>query len=539
MAWYINGKAAAGFGISNIEIRLINLDSDECTLTVDAAMDGTITYDGVTIAAGTYIIVTNDAVVRFQGICQAPTRTGSARTEGVKIVALGPWERLKRVVYLQTFPMDTGASGAYTETNKTTAKGQISGSISTLVTALLTYPTTLSDLSSTYAVGTVDLPSINLPLTPILNQTVGDLIRQCLRFVPDAVSYVNYAVSPPTINIVKSASTALGTVSVDIATPQVDQLDYHSRDDIAVPNVVIDYYRNERVVTYAPSGFEQPLAGTRTEIPQFVSRDYYPSATPVAGSVVLAKQLSGDIERAIVTPWPLVAMSSFLTGWSLADRTAGAANYLRWAAVMRRWRSSTDDSAWDPSWYMGNVDVWTITGYRTAHPAIPQVSAEDAIAMFASDLSWLTIPPELAYGSDFQASGAGWYPIQIRAHQNCYSGGTIVAQLDTNLEAMWCPSINWQPLKQTVPESAPTGAAQTIYDQRSALRYQGTIGIVGTDPSFAGAANRKISLVNGSTVLATGLIQQTTHNVANGRTTLQFGPPEHLSTQDLIAMLQL
>lgn len=89
------------------------------------------------------------------------------------------------------------------------------------------------------------------------------------------------------------------------------------------------------------------------------------------------------------------------------------------------------------------------------------------------------------------------------------------------------------------PESPPSGLAASYYACRNVLQWQGTLVLHEEECSGVVKVGNTLNLTNGRTAWASmiALVQQTTEDLFKGKTEVTFGPPEHLSPQDFIAMM--
>jgi hypothetical protein len=546
--WTINGRTAEALSASALTLRFVNLESDECRLTLGGAFDAALPE----FAAGQPLAVLKDALCVFRGRCEAPERAAAGNAEAVVVKALGPFERLKRVVYAQSLDYDTGGESAYTATAKTTSRCLVSGDLATAVAAILAYPATLSDHAGQYAVGTIDLPTVDLPEQELFDLTCAEALRTVLKWVPDAILYVDYEPDIPTVNVVMSGSAHLATLERDIsALPAGETIaipELKSRDDIQVPNVIIDYVRQQRERTLVRvSNTVDPSIEEKAGY-AWVSTDSYPSAVVSAGTLRRTVVLRGSPAKSWQTnALNGISLFAWLPNFTAANWTSNV-SAARFKAFWNRWRPDISTTGWtnivvnsfamiiqtwitrEPEASLGyTVDVAHDDVYELADTAGYRIGLLDEFAAgggFGNYLYLCRVFVSQSVSADGDGVGGAWTIETLAPYVPClwkWAGTSFDYVLYTD---------------DPDSQSAPTGIAEQVYNQRSVLRNQGQAILTADEPVMPSARARLLRLADGSSELGSGLIQQAAVDVFGGRTTLQFGPPNHLSPQDLVAMLR-
>jgi hypothetical protein len=545
MGWTVNGRAPADLGVENISLRLVNMESDECRLPLRASMDDAL----AAFAAGQPLVIAKDGATVFRGLCESPERGGTGSAEGVTAKALGPWERLKRVVYAQSLTYDTGGTPAYTGTAKSTSRVRISGDLATAVAAILAYPATLSDHAGQYAAGVIDLPDIDIPEQELLDVACSDALRTVLRFVPDAIVFVDYAPEVPTINVVMSGSERLTTHTQDVADRDaVSTLEYRARDDIQVPNVVIDYIRAQREKTLVRVSNTADARIEEKTGYAWVSRDSYPNDTISARTLMRTVTLRGAPSKAWQTnTLSGVSLFAWLPNFSAANWTSNV-SAARFKAFWNRWRPDISTAGWTN--IVVNSFAMVIQTWITREPEVSlgytvDLAHDDVYELADTDGYRIGLLDEFSAGGAF---GNYLYLCRVFVSQSVTADGDGVAgawtieTLSPYVPCLW----KWAGtgfdyvygVADPDAEAAPVGIAEQVYGQRQALRYQGQMVLEDGEPVIPAATARRLAIRNGQVEVASGLVQQLAVDVGTGRTTFQFGPPSHLSPQDLVAMLR-
>jgi hypothetical protein len=87
---------------------------------------------------------------------------------------------------------------------------------------------------------------------------------------------------------------------------------------------------------------------------------------------------------------------------------------------------------------------------------------------------------------------------------------------------------------------APEGLAEFIYDAVSVLHYEGSLSLIEEECSAGPRPGKVLNLANGLAAWASmrAVIQSVYFDIDAGRTTITFGPPEHLGPTDYVTLLE-
>ncbi len=93
----------------------------------------------------------------------------------------------------------------------------------------------------------------------------------------------------------------------------------------------------------------------------------------------------------------------------------------------------------------------------------------------------------------------------------------------------------------TPADPVPVGLAQALYEALSVVHFQGRFGLLENECSMNARVGTVLNLSGGLPEWATmrAVVQQVGFDIDSGRTSITFGPPEHLSPQDHITLLNV
>jgi hypothetical protein len=89
-------------------------------------------------------------------------------------------------------------------------------------------------------------------------------------------------------------------------------------------------------------------------------------------------------------------------------------------------------------------------------------------------------------------------------------------------------------------EAVPTGLAQSLYTALNTLHYQGSFKTTDVEISQEVGIGNTFNLTQGRDEWTSmnAVVQRISHSLATGKTTVEFGPPEHLSPQDIVEFIR-
>jgi hypothetical protein len=327
------------------------------------------------------------------------------------------------------------------------------------------------------------------------NTTFEGALRNVLAWVPDAVQQWDYSTTPPTLNFVRRGS-ATSRTRAHFGSAGSLRSDFTPRHDLVKRGVRITYVYNDA------SGAAQVAVDAAGE----TSGVGIVQATIV--SIAAATDRDGGAPDSNASRWwakhgglgALATDISVRAGTNIAIDPSAAAN---------AGHSSLD-----------GCDNWIVGGEI---PGWLNLSSHFRIALVTG---YLMVRVELA-GGGYRVDrkivalrlpctdlGSNTYTNTLRAAQTIGAGGTL---------------------------AVPGALAAQLLAAMSTLHHSGQWVSVGEECDFDLRLGDVLNLTGGLTAWETfnAQIQQVSHSLADGVTTVQVGPPEHLAIQDFLQSVRV
>ena len=155
-------------------------------------------------------------------------------------------------------------------------------------------------------------------------------------------------------------------------------------------------------------------------------------------------------------------------------------------------------------------------------------------------------PNELTEGQIADWMGFSAQRITISAKANItHRNGNVIKDHPITYQCIATNAVTGSYSKQTVSalaEPVPAGLATFLYDAVSVLQYEGELTLQEEDVSASLSVGNLFNLTGGNlTEWATmsAMVQSITENLDTGETTVEFGPPKHLSAGELVDLLRI
>ena len=560
---------AATWGIANLK------------RTRKSAKTGTVTFDvpGPIDGAGPFaqwqpLSILRNGVPWFAGVITKPPRKGSGQSESLSFEVSDPWYWLEKTVFQQqwvTTDLVGDALTTLTTTRSNTILGQSlagvkmnSGQVmmEVLIYAqyayqMLPFPATVDVTTSLPAAPAVAqpfiigalTPSIVVPYMQVRDKSCADILRMMMKYSPDAVAWMDYTTTPPTLNIDKRASVKKNVISVLDGTV-VTEFNPTPRYDLQVPVVVAKWEE------------KNTINGTTYDS---VTVDMYPPAPGGVNASVWASQ-----PRAWVQTIDLVGgqtTQQFANIKTIARPTvSGSEVALPWALSKLPWLNKQSGAGVYSDWDVPNISVSAVkttidpkdpltdpgqnpnditfdpSGFGTAD--CPQLVNELLTSAFPDwlqqdpndlDAAKVMIEVDMVYsGSDAHTKTLFWYNTADPTVALTDGSGIFrlfyackVTNADT---ATYSQLTSW-----SASEPVPVGFAEQLYNALAQLHFEGTLTMVEqecSDPLPIGCVfNTSDGLAAWQAMDA--LVLSVTEDIDHGTTQVQFGPPLMLGLKEL------
>jgi hypothetical protein len=493
-------KTFAQWGISSrrpIVRTLRNQAIDTLTFTVE--LSSIVVVEP--FAADELCRVYRDGHLWFSGVVTKIARRASAAEQVFDYELSGGWYWLENLTYQQLWnfpadPDDPDSALSSARTSRINLFQNLAGTrISTIdqITEAIDYTVAHA---APIALGVLDLPEVKPPFSQLSAQSCAEIIRGALRWHPDAVTHWDYSVYPPQLNI--TSRSACAVVEEPFADAPSAGVQITPRHDLVVAGVRIIY---EQTHSIDETSWSVPTIDEAGDPDTF-------------GSVVTPVELGGSSatyqrQKLSVTAWepaddsfwvakfPALALAHGPTGSGSITVENAKVNGVG-IAVAHFINEITDGAV--PQWLDGTTVEATVTADLSYSLKNPTTNAEE-----------VKIAEPRSYKIKLTTLFAG-------ANQ-------VFSQLTSATDA----------------EPIPIGVADAYYAAASVLHYEGQWTIIEREVSSLCGLGNVLNLTGGPTEWETmnALIQQVTENVETGTTTLNFGAPQHLSTQDFVALLRV
>ena len=497
-------KAVADWGLRALTRERINQAPDIVTFRAESRPSDA---DPI-FAYGSTIRLFRDGVGWFYGrVVQAPGRAAGKLEEQLYRVA-GPWWYLENLVFQQTWQVTNGTSPTLIPTNKSRlvlsqAPDGTKFSTGAAISEVLAYATARG---VPITVGTIT-PNALVPYAEALDRSCAEVIRNFLRWTPDAMAAFDYTTTPyPTLSIHLRADA--GTISLPAYGAPISGLELTPRHDLQVQAVVLK--------------FEQTNDIDNDTFTSLIVQSAPPTATgDELGALVMTFDLSGA--RATYHHQPVVTAEI-----PASDTSPGV---IDWWKGKFAWLNDFDDA-----------DLSVVSGTQTVaidNPAAyPGISAGD-------------VPNELLHGSVSAWMNCEAAPLLVSATLE-YSGAATDAVEQvfgaTNQRVVYTRVMGTNAdtgtysrlTSETAAEPVPEGLAAAIYAATGVLQYDGAIELTEPECSGTGAPGLLLNLTGGRAEWATmaAQIQRVEENIDLGQTKIVVGPARHLGQTEITAWLR-
>ncbi len=497
-------KSVADWGLCEVTRERINQAPDVVTFRAE----GTPSDADPIFAHGSTVRLFRNGTPWFYGrVVQAPGRASAKAEEQLYRVA-GPWWYLENLVFQQTWQTTNGIATTLIPTNKSRLiLGQKSdGTKLATGAAILEVLAYATARGAPITVGAVT-PNAIAPYAEALDQSCAEVIRNLLRWTPDAMAAFDYTTTPyPTLSIRRRADAA--TVTLPAYGAPISGLELTPRHDLQAPAVVLKFEQTNNIDNDTFTSLivqAAPTAATGDEL----------------GALVMTLDLAGA--RATYQKQPVTT--------ALIPRSDTSAGVIAWWKGKFPWLNDFADA-----------DLIVAAGTQTvvienpsAYPGITLADVPNEL-LSGSVAAWmelhaapLLVSATLRYtGAATDESGAVFGAANRRVLYTRVTGTNAETQTYSRLTS------------ETAAEPVPAGLAQALHDAVSALQYDGVLELTEQECSGAGAPGLLLNLTGGRAEWAAmaAQIQRVEEKIDLGQTRITVGPAKHLGHAELAAWLR-
>jgi len=497
-------KPVADWGLCELVRERINQKPDVVTFRAE----GQASDADPIFALGSTIRLLQNGTPWFYGrVVQAPGRAAATAEEQLYRVA-GPWWYLENIVFQQIWQTTNGTDVTLIPTNKSRIILSQAADGTKLATgaAILEVLAYATARGAPITVGAVT-PNAIAPYAETLDRSCAEVIRNFLRWTPDAMAAFDYTTTPyPTLSILRRADAA--TVSLPAYGAPTSGLDLTPRYDLQAPAVVLKFEQTNDI-------------GGDT----FTSLIVQSAPTTATGDELAALVMTLDLAGARATYQRQPVKTTPI------PQTDTASGVIDWWKGRFPWLNDFDDS-----------DLTIVSGTQSVALEDPANYPGIAVA---------DVPNELLSGSIAAWMNLNAAPLLVSATMEFTGTATDESStvfdannqrvlytrvIGTNAETQTYSRLT----SETEAEPVPTGLAQAIYDAVSVLQYDGVLELTEQECSGAGAPGLLLNLTGGRAEWAAmaAQIQRVEEKIDLGQTLITVGPAKHLGQTELSAWLR-
>jgi hypothetical protein len=469
-----------------------------------------------------------DGAPWFTGKADHGGRDASGARQSHSQVIRGPWWDLERLPYQQAWMSGSWETvdGELTwvpaiayKSRYILGQAQDGTALTTgqVITEVLEYAI---DCGVAVQIGTIDAGNV-FPWAEDVDLTCAAVIQRVARWTPDMVGCFDYSTTPPTFNMLRTASCPSVSVRVGSSSEGVSAVNIARKQDTQCPGVYLIYERTDTV------------NGAAMEYSQV---DAYPEATTgrEIGALVQTLQLAGSQANIVVQKQTVKGKlfptndAAWLTWWR---------GKIPWLDQMIR-EDAASGSVHDTMRIIHIGETW-------ADGTFTRELVEGTVQDWMSE-DVETSDEEISALVDFEIDDADGNVIERKKDVSiCCRVRSVrfITQAENPTDAaIETLSRTFQKGQSSVTfaEAVPTGLAQAFYTALNTPVWQGTITTVKADVDGTLRPGKLLNVSGGASDWAfmSALIQHVTEDIARGRTSVDLGAPDHLTVSDMLDLLR-
>lgn len=431
------------------------------------------------LQSGDEVVIAYKGTTVFRGDVKTITdRHGRGDDRIQDVTVAGPWDKLQRLVFRQTWNRAVKGGSPVTFSTSRVILGQYPTGIAQTMNAQVAEIVTYAASKCGITIGANAAPALYLPFDEARDITCADAIRRELRFFPKLIVRFNYASGTPALVVAAPSGSDAAYVATVPKTERVYQYDAHP---VSCVDIAVD-------------AFDVVVGGKSASYHQIYPADGDPDSLDCLHVMI-----------------PLAPGSASTTNESFKSITEPVPTDLN-----------------DKTWWMAKHP-------RLANVAASAIRITDAAR---SDSSETTVYPNIAKATKGEIEEAGLHCRVTRFTCKChietaeYDEDEIQLSMDfLTTDATGTEehprTYTWQTGSESVDgETLPDGLAEALYKQRAGAlaSEQMTVRLGNSLPAIGDMAD--------------GLILQSYDiDLADLTARLVFGRPEHLSAEDMRSLL--
>ncbi len=516
----------------------------DCTRQLQSSAADTFTFriDGLAIDDTLPFAVTETCIIKrngvryFYGRVTKTSLTGSPGSETVNYLLEGPWWYLDHLVYQQEWVVSSDylVGGDLVKEHKprsilfqdltiTEVDGLVTSvvesqiSVQEQIQRILAYA--IDEKSAPIQLGTFSIAEVKPSYSEVRDATCGELIRMCLRWVPDCVLWFNYATDPPSINIVRR--TEITSASVPFDGDPTSGITVTPRNDLQVAGVRLIYETTNNVngASWIVSVVDQAGSPDNFQgVIWTVQLSGYSITIQYQKLTISAIDISARPFWESVLPWLKQATAVTIENVRLNN-----------SLVLGQTADASDTaSGYDA---IAAKDITNVTQtYATDPTAIQNLLTTGQVPHWLADtFSDVTVASKISYTLEDLDTNAK--EVKVKA--------PFTHKVKLTTEDATAGEQQLSHVSNVTPgEAVPTGVAAAYFASAGILHYEGDYTRTQDEVGGDIGPGSKLNITGGPTAWATmdALVQSVSEQLSTGTTAIHFGPPLHLSTQDFIEL---
>jgi hypothetical protein len=467
-------------------------------------------FDGVgQFAQGSTIIinqVSTDSVTLvatstqwFVGRVEMPARRASPGSESISYTLVDAWWYLEQIVYQiywkeRSTPTDPNSALVNKYKSSIFLNKDINDQPLTVgqqITDALQYCLDYlaeNAITAPFQIGTIDIP-MNIPVNKVVDVTCAQVIENQLRYCPDAVTKIDYETTPPTIHILRQAQ--LTPVTQNCAGKPVESIEITPRYDLQRPSVSVKFE-----VTDTSNGIQLPYTVEQIAPPGATGREFRTATATINLEGFTNTRTAVRLERLLIDA-----------------ANADEATRIAW------WKLKHPDLA------QASISNLHITQSTRVNPTYLYELVSGGIA------PWMN-------------ANAAREDIKATATYDQVVGGKTYKKLSNEihieLNVTDATRNDYSTNTGNLGDEIPADFATNFFAGVSFLYWDGSRTFVEKELTSPIDMGNTLNLSGGRAEWLTmnSAVQQITEDMEEGRTTVEFGPPNHLGIAEMAELLK-
>lgn len=479
---------------------LVNQGIDTLTFTQHLDIDVAQSFN-----YGDIVSVQRGGIGYFYGVVTKSIVSGNPSGETVSYEVSGPWWFLENIVFQDYWfvlvPPATAPSAQLRsrailcqELTGETVGGALKSRRFSTGQQIVNAVTYAVAKGAQFIPGSI-IAGIMVPFSEVVDVSCAEVVRSMLRWTPQVVTAFDYTGELPVLNVVDRGAGGSITKSLSTTADGITSFEASSREDLQVNGVKVIYEITNSL-------------DDKTWMTQVVDQ----VGSEGVGGMVLTIQLSGG-------------SSAFQYQYVKSDAVdARSANWWRGKlAWLANSKVAGPDGAGSPIFTDAKISpkigFFDYDGLEVVEGETPNWLKEKSVRCVAT--------AKVSYS--------------VRS-----DNGAVETRMDDIISANFTgTSLGTGTYRQLVSDSPaediPPGLASSVFNSLATLHWEGAMVIEEDEVSADFRLDKTLNVTGGKTAWATmnAVIQQVSEDVGEGRTTVRFGPPQHLSPQDFIELARI